>query len=443
MPLQVRSSQNQSTQIGPEATNARGTAVDCDTRLASMSIELTPDVTTVQFGPTGQRWNSVVVVGKDKTAAEISGVAVYNELPYPLASVVGNVAPTQPGGTTTYDWVFTSAPAGGNTYRTYTVEQGDLFRAVRATQLTIGEFGVEINRDEFTVSGNAIAKLFTDDVQMYRNEQQNVVPSGTMTAGSFTLIAVHPTTGGTFTSGSIIFSATPAQLLTQLEAGTWSDGQINASGDWYTSGGTLPSGTITVEFRQNLRQLNFGTMTVGGGSLTGGSVTVTGVQNGATPSLLSLVPIIPNDVSVYMDSTAGNIGTTLQWGVMMTSWRLAGVYGELWTLDASQTSWTDTTDLKPEATFGLTAVADTQGMAHLARIRDNETRYFRIEANGPTIEGTFIHRLRIDMAAKVTAVDSLGDQDGAYAGAFVLTPVEDSSLGYAFRISLRNTLSAL
>lgn len=443
MTLQVRSSQNQATALGPESLTAKGTAVDADTRLSSMSIMLRPDITTVQFGPTGQRWNSVVVVGKDKTAAEVSGVAVYDELPYPLASIVGNASPVAPGGSLVYDWTFTSAPAGGNVYRTYTVEQGDFVRAARAVQMTFLEYGVEINRDAFNVSGNAIGKLYTDDIQMYRNEQQKVVPSGTMTAGSFTLSAVRPDTGGTLVSGSIPFNATPAQVQTQLEAGTWTSGDVNFAGDWSVSGGTLPSGTITVEMRQHLRQLNFGTMTVGGGSLTGGSVTVTGVQDGAEPSLLTLQPVIPNDVSIYEDEEAGDLGTTKLEGVMMTSWRLAGVYGELWTLDADQTSWTDTTDLKPTTTFGLTAVADEQGMGPLARIRDNETRYYRIEANGPTFDGTFAYQLRIDMAAKVTAMDSLGDQDGAFAAGYTLTPVEDATLGFAFQISIRNSLSAL
>lgn len=436
--LVPRSTQDQSTQIGAEAIDARGTAVDCDTRLSSMTVKIKPNVETVQFGPTGQLWDSVVVTAKDKTEVTIEGQAVYDELPYPLASLVGDVDPTSAGGTATYDWVFRSAPAGGNDYRTYTVEQGDRERAARATQVTISEFGLEISRDGFAVDGSGIGKLFTDDVQMYRNEIQNVVPSGTMTAGSFTLSFVHPVSGSTITTGSIPYNATASQMQTAFEA-------LSAvqDGDIYVSGGSLPLGTLAVEWRRRFRQANIGTMTVGGGSLTGGSVTVAGVQNGAEPTLLTLVPIVPGSVSVYRDATAGSIGTTKLNGVMMTSWRIAGRYGELWTLNEDETSWADLVDIKPETTFGLTAVADEDGMQPLAHIRSNDTYYYRIQANGPIIEGTLRYRMIIDMAAKVTAIDDLDDQDGAFAAMYVLTPVEDAALGYAFQISIRNTLAAL
>lgn len=444
MPPQVLASINRFTQLGPESNTAHGTAVDCDTRLASLSFEVTPNLEVNEYRATGQLWQAVTVLGKDSTDLSVSGAATFEELPYLFDSLLKSVQPTQPSGTATYDWEYQSSASGGDTYRSYTVEQGDRFRAGRVRHVVITEVGLEIDRSQIQVSGAAIGQKYNDDIQAYRNEIQNVVPSGTMTAGSFTLVAVHPTTGGTFTSGSIAYNAGTVAFLSALEAGSWSNGQPVVSGDFYvSSAGSLPSGTIAVEFRQNLRQLNFGTMTVGGGSLTGGSVTVSGSQDGAVPSAIALNPLVPSLVSVYLDTTSGSIGTTKLTGAMMAGLKVGGRYAPFWNLDDSEESWATIVESEPSAEVTLTAVANSQGRTLLERMRDGATRYIRIEALGGTIESSNRRRFRFDAAVQVVGGPDPGDQDSVYADSWTLRPIEDASLGYAFKVSIRCGLDSL
>jgi hypothetical protein len=443
MPPRVIASINRFTQIGPESVTAHGTAVDADTRLASLSFEITPNIEVQEHRATGQLWTAVTVTGKDSTDLSISGGACYEELPYLFCSLLKDVQPTQPSGTATYDWEFQSDASGGALYRSYTVEQGDRHRAGRVTHVVVTEAGLSMDRSAINVSGAAIGQRYEDDVQAYRNESQGIVPSGTMSAGSFTFGLVHPLTGGTFTSGSIPYNAGTASLLTQLEAGSWSNGQPVVPGDFYVSGGSLPSGTLTVEMRQNLRQLNFATATIGGGSLTGGSVTAVGVTDGTVPTAIALNPLVPNTVNVYMDSTAGSIGTTKLTGAMMTGFTVSGRYSPFWNLDSDEDSFATVIESEPSAEFTLTAVANSQGRALLEQMRGNRTAYFRIEALGGTIELTNRRRFRFDCAGQVVGGPAPGDQDSAYADSWTIRPIEDASLGYAFKVSIRNSLAAL
>lgn len=436
---------NRFTQIGPESITAHGTAVDADTRLASLSFEITPNIETQEHRATGNLWRAVTLVGKDSTDIAISGAACYEELPYLFDSLIKSVTPTQPSGTATYDWDYQSSASGGDFYRSYTIDQGDRFRAGRVTGVVVTEAGFSADRSQVSVSGAAIGQLFQDDVQAYRNEIQTVVPSGTMTAGSFTWRLVHPTTGGTFTSGSIPFNAGTATFKTQLEAGSWSNGQPVVAGDFYvSSAGSLPLGTISVEMRQNLRQLNFATATIGGGSLTGGSVTAGATQNGTIPAAIALNPVVPNTFAIYMDTTAGSIGTTRLTGVMMTSFKVSGRYTPFWNLDDTQTSWATVVESEPSAEISLQAIANSEGRQFLSMMRaSGSTGYLRIEALGGTIESSNRRRFRTDAAFQVVGGPAPGDQDSVYADTYTLRPVEDASLGYAFKVSIRCGLSGL
>lgn len=444
MPPQVLASINRFTQIGPESNAAHGTAVDADTRLSSLSFEVTPNIEEQEHRATGQLWTALTVVGKDYTDLSISGPATFEELPYLFDSLLKSVQPTQPSGTATYDWEYQSRAAGGDTYRSFTIEQGDQFRAGRVTHVVVTEAGLSMDRSTIEVSGSAIGQRYEDNVQTYRNEVQNIVPSGTMTAGSFTVRAVHPQTGGTFTSGSIAFNAGTAAVLAALEAGSWSNGALVTAGDFYvSSAGSLPLGTMAVEMRQYLRQLNFGTMTVGGGSLTGGSVTISGVTNGTVPSQVALNPLTPNMVNVYVDSTAGSIGTTKMTGAMMTGMTIGGRYVPFWNLDSDEESFASVVESEPSAEMTMTAVANSQGRAFLEGMRANTTYYGRIEVLGGTIEAALRRRFRFDCAFQVVAGPAPGDQDSVYADSWTFRPIEDPSLGYAFKVSIRNSLSAL
>ena len=166
-----RSHVSEVTQLGPEATGSPGTTVAATRRLQAVDIKLDPDGEFDSFRPAGQVFDTLAYPIKEWTAGEIDGRPCYNELPYLLASVLCNVAPTQilDGATPTgaYRWTFTPNVNGGDTPRTYTIERGGSYRAGRAGYMLVTDLELGISRDEaLTLGGQAIGQRYTDGVAL-------------------------------------------------------------------------------------------------------------------------------------------------------------------------------------------------------------------------------------------------------------------------------------
>jgi len=427
-----RPSALQTIQIGAESLTARGTAVAALKKLAAMQLSPSLDITTNEHRPSGDLWLSGTSIGNDASSLAVSGGASYQELPYALASIIRDVTPTTPGGgTNTRDWVFAPLANNADEYRSYTVEHGDKRRAARVKHACFTEFGLEFRREGVNLSGAMMAQKYTDDVQMSTNEVQRVTLTNA-TGGTFKL------TFDAQETGTIAYNAAASAVQAALEALSNID-----VGDVVVTG--VAGGPYDVEFRGQYRQTNVNAMTADGGSLTGTSptVAVTTPTPGVAPTQLSLVPVLGNTAKVYMDDTYAGLGTTKLTGAMATGFRIAGRRAPFWTLDADQESWSDTVDTVPSAEGTLMVSADSEGMALLERVRDNETRFFRIETIGRLIEGSLYYRLRIDFAAQVKAPSSLGDQSNVFAAQFPLAAIKDPTWGKPFEISVRNTLTGL
>lgn len=118
-----RASLNQITQIGVEVTP--GTAVAATRRLQSISIEpgLEPDID--QFRPMGSKYRTLTSLIKEWSVGAVTGRATYNEMVYPLSSVINTAVITTPGGgTTSRKWTFTSSTTADDTPKIFTVEHG-------------------------------------------------------------------------------------------------------------------------------------------------------------------------------------------------------------------------------------------------------------------------------------------------------------------------------
>lgn len=316
-------------QIGAEATNARGTAVSASKRLQSMGLTAAPNLTSSRFRPQGRKLDTLVVPGRRWTAGTVDGRAAYNEVIYPLASVLGNVSPTTPSGATAArEWAFAFAPGAPATYRSYTMEVGSSVRAAKFTHAIFTSFGLDFSTEEITLSADVLGQKWQDGV-----------------------------------------------------------------------------------------------------SLT------------ANPTTLTLIPIDPNDVTIYVDSSNAALGTTAMTRVFAASFNISDVYGPVWTIDASQESWAAAVDTAPDASLDITFAADSVGMGFLGVFEDGATRYVRIEAEGPDIESGQPYLFRADFAAKCEAV-ALNDQDGVVGAAWTLRVVDDPDLT-GIEVLVRNTITAL
>lgn len=164
----ARSTATQATQIGKEATP--GTSVAATKKLLGMGIALNPAVESEAFRPKGMKYPSLVNVNKEWVSGAVDGSATYDEIVYPLASVMGTPVITQimDGGTPTgaYRWIFSPSTSGVDTPITYTVEEGDATIAEKASYGLFTAFGLDISRSEVSLSGEMIAQRLTKGVAL-------------------------------------------------------------------------------------------------------------------------------------------------------------------------------------------------------------------------------------------------------------------------------------
>lgn len=165
----------------------------------------------------------------------------------------------------------------------------------------------------------------------------------------------------------------------------------------------------------------------------------------ASPTAIELVPVLPTQVSVFLDPTSAALGTTKLTRFVSAEWRLNDRFGPLWVLDAAQSSFVTHLETEPTCEVEVMVEADAQGMALLDHLRTGATQYLRILAEGATITGAHKYKLQIDTAIKVNAVGNFSDEDGLYAISFTATAAFDPAwaTGRAFLITVVNKQTAL
>lgn len=154
----------QGVQLGVETTP--GTSVAANKLLQALSISLVPNIETQRFRPMGTKVDTLVTPGKDFAAADLSGQLVYDEIVYPLSSVLTTSAAVTTTGTTGKLWTFTPSAAAADAPKTFTIEQGDAVRAGKVVGGIITDFGISISRDACELSGTLLAAGYTDGITM-------------------------------------------------------------------------------------------------------------------------------------------------------------------------------------------------------------------------------------------------------------------------------------
>ncbi len=168
---------------------------------------------------------------------------------------------------------------------------------------------------------------------------------------------------------------------------------------------------------------------------------VTMTPSGVTD--VALVPILPTQLSVFLDTTAAGLGGTRLTRVTKVAWKISNRFGPVWVLDASQNSYVATVELEPKVEVALTMEADTQGMALLDNLRSGSRRFLRIEAIGSIIEGSIPYRFTLDTSVEMTQPSGQTDEDGLFAVGWTFTSVYDATWTKAMNFQVVNTLLAL
>ena len=170
------------------------------------------------------------------------------------------------------------------------------------------------------------------------------------------------------------------------------------------------------------------------------SITLTGSQ-----TFLDLVPILPSEVSVYLDTTAAGLGGTQLSRVLSVEVGLSSRFAPVWVLDASESSFVAVIESEPDLSATMTMEADAEGMAQLTQMRAGSSAFLRIESTS-TQEidaATNNYLLTMDLAMKVSDTAGFSDSDGIYAVEWSFVGVHDGTWGQAFEVNVVNDLTAL
>ena len=216
--------------------------------------------------------------------------------------------------------------------------------------------------------------------------------------------------------------------------------------------------TFTVEHGSNVRadRFSYGLVTEVGLSFSRDAIEVSGsmmaraIEDGITMTAvgvdaLPLIPVLPTQVSVYLDDDAASLGTTKLTRLISGEFSLGSRFGPVWVLDAANPSFVNHIETEPDLSATLLMQADTQGMGLLTPLRTGDTKFLRIEAIGGTVDGATAepYRLTIDLAGKISDTGGFSDSDGVYAIEFSLIGVHDATWDKAMQITLVNDQTAL
>lgn len=425
------------TQLGRE--DAPGTSVPATHTLSSLNLAFGPKLGTRQGRSAGNRFQTTGVRNKQWTEGNYSGIASYNELAVVLAGLIGADYPTQIGVTNGYTWTFDPKAKGSakDDPALFTGRRGDSEAAMLAAYLQFLGIRIDWTRDEVNVSGGVLARAINNSSSLtaLADEIQLLKITGAPTGGTFTL------TFGAQTTSAIPYNATAQQVQTALEALS----SITA-GKVACSGGPLPSKPVRVHFISTLGGANQAAITATS-SLTGGSspaVTITTLnQGGAEPVQTPESPISGGEVSVYVDSTAGGLGTTKLTDAYSASFDLSGKYAPKWVLDASLGSLKEFVGLPVNPQLTVEAENNAQTRALFDAVNQNQLpfRYTRIESVGPNIGSGADYKFTSDFACKLNDAEEMEDREGTYGFRFTWDVMFDPSWNRALLFSLVNTMS--
>lgn len=421
------------SQIGVEALATPGTAVQATKTIAGYSVTVTPNPTVKTFEPKGYKFPTVGVLIKEQTDLKVDGIATYNEMVYPLASILTDPVITTPGGgTLSRLWTYSMLTTAPDSQRTFSMEVGsNAIRSFHMRNCLFTEFGLTFNKkDVVKIAGTILAQAGYDDKVRWLSYV------GTVTAGTFTI------TVGANTTTALAYNATAATIQTAIAALA-----SVGSGNVLVTGGILTATPMRILFTGTLANIASPTLPTPistTDTLTGGTSLLTRLSPLTTQ--LPLIPISPTTISIQLATTQAGLGAApLLLRDFQYTWKLSGRDNPFFPMNpVFGAGFGGTVEADPKGEITLDLAADDIGLANLANIRNNTVVFIRVAATGPLIEGALFHSLTLDTAVQLTKISDFKDVDGTLLGnTYTGEWVHDPTWGRATQLILQNTLTAL
>jgi hypothetical protein len=214
--------------------------------------------------------------------------------------------------------------------------------------------------------------------------------------------------------------------------------------------------TYTLEFGGSVRaaKFSYGLMTdfsitasrteaIIGGTFIGQQMT-DGISLTPVVPDLPEMPVIPNNIDVFMDPTSAGLGTTKLTRLISYGLTIGSRYNPVWVVNSAQQAFVSHVEVEPTMQMTMMVEADTQGMSPLASMRAGSTQFIRFQATSPLLAGVGNpYKVQIDAAAKVSAMSNFQDSDGIYAIEYTWDMVLDPTWGKALQAVVTNGLITL
>lgn len=436
---QSRGSVNQKLLLGVESVI--GAAVGAVKSFPSLSIDFKRMQDDQFYRPSGQLVPGSGVKHREMSEPSYSLGPDYNELLYVFAGLFGAPTTTNPGAGAAYQHVWTPTASNFGTPKTVTARKGDSVASSQVAGFHFNSMEMNLSDENAQVSGDGFGYVINDTqgpLAALTDEVWQLVITGSPTGGTFTI------TYGAQTTAAIPYNATAAEI----EAALIALSNIGAD-DVRCYGSSLPGGTITIHATGALGGANL-TQPTTTDSLSGGSTPATAVTTiqagGAAYSAIAQQPISKSSINVYIDTTAGGIGTTKYCDALEIGLSIPKLRNPVKVLCTAYPSFKDSVQVAvEEMRSSMTLIKNTDIISFMQTYNGatKPTRYIRYEAIGALIGGSNYYKLWIDQAVKCETPEDVDNVQETYAYKVNNRFVDDSGLGGPIKITLVNTLATL
>lgn len=161
-----------------------------------------------------------------------------------------------------------------------------------------------------------------------------------------------------------------------------------------------------------------------------------------TPGTAELQHILPEQISVYMDTAGTALGVTKLTRVTELQLTVSDMFAPAWFLNASNTSWDEPVNTAPTVTLDMTFMADGTALGLLTAARAGDRRFVQIAADGIAI-GTTTYQYRQNLALEILDFNAFKEDNGLYTIPIQFALVQDDTWGTAFAASVINRAGTL
>lgn len=415
--------------FAPETT--KGTKRATSRRMMAAVAEFTPVLTQEAFRAQGDAVDTIFPVVHEKADGSLSGKACFNEIGWLLSSLISKPVTTT-ATTGVFDHEFVHSMSGLDDPHSFSFEIGDTnVRAHSVLYALLTSFSLGgPSKQTPAMSGAFMAKGFADGITLTAgaNEVQTLTISGTPTGGTYTLRYKGVSTAPLAHNALAAAIQTALQGLSSVGAGNL---LVSGTGPFVITAAGAFAG-------QELERIQV-THALTGGTTPSAAIVKT------TKGGYSMHPVVPllGNPEVFASTSFEGLSAGKLTKVSSSTFKADGRWNAA-TYQNGTLTWDEHYEDAAASKFGLDLrlQADSSGMAYLPRARSQEQVYVRNLWLGPEISPGFRHSLDIVISAKVSNVESFGDDEGIYGFGYSFGAARDNALGWSVKVVLRNSVSS-